>query len=49
MVSAFFILLAKKQRDLVSQTSVYERIGRQVLPETSQTYILSANLLRQLQ
>jgi hypothetical protein len=32
-----------------SEKSVYEGIKQQVLPETAQTYILSANLLRQLQ
>lgn len=35
--------------DLASEKSVYAAMKRQVLPETAQTYILSANLLRQLQ
>jgi hypothetical protein len=44
-----FMLSAEKEPVFGSENSVYTAKKRQVLPETAQTYILSANLLRQLQ
>ncbi|WP_120508583.1 hypothetical protein [Rahnella bruchi] len=44
-----FIRSGKISAVFASEKSVYDGIKQQVLPETAQTYILSANLLRQLQ